>query len=230
MKFNARILNLDGTYFEKTLKCERVAVLGFTSRNKELLEKHKSELGIGNAEKVDLYPRVYWIDPTRLTPNGEIFVVGNNTSGEVEYFALFDNGEFYITVGSDHTDRELEKISIHKSKQVCNKVISNEFWKYSDVYGHFDKLILESYVFNTAGAKLYQRGKVGDILEFEELSKIAKNNCTDCERLCFFSGTVPTINGKFEFAERWKMVLIDPVLNRKIEQTYTVHVIPEKIF
>ncbi len=228
MNINARIMNLDGTYCEKILQCKRIAVLGFTSRNRELLKKHKDELGLDNAEKIDFLPRVYWIDPTRLTTSEEIFVIGNSTSGEVEYFALFDNDEIYVTVGSDHTDRELEKVSIHKSKQICNKIISNKFWKYSDIYDHFDELVLESYIFTESGVRLYQRGRVGDILMFDELKKIIKKEYEECEEVCFFSGTVPVIEGKLEFAKKWKVALIDPILKRKIEHMYRVHIIPEK--
>ena len=40
-------------------------------------------------------------------------------------------GEWYVGIGSDHTDRVLEAVSIRKSKQVCAKPISKELWPLS---------------------------------------------------------------------------------------------------
>ena len=54
----------------------------------------------------------------------EALVVGGaGTSGEVEPVVVVAGGEYFLTVGSDHTDRDLERHDIAASKAACTKVI-----------------------------------------------------------------------------------------------------------
>lgn len=79
-------------------------------------------LGILAPQKV---PVMYWIDPERVSTKKTLYVIGNKTSGEVEFFLAKDKaGELYVTVASDHTDRETEKDSISKAKQLCSKIVA----------------------------------------------------------------------------------------------------------
>src|SRR5699024_12545366 len=70
--------------------------------------------------------------PTRRSSDLIIIIFGNTEK------------DMYITVGSDHTDRELEAVNIGKSKQVCGKPFGKKAWKLDDVLTHWDELILSS--------------------------------------------------------------------------------------
>jgi len=64
------------------------------------------------------------VPPERVTTAPSVRVRGSHTSGEVE-FVLFKTGSgTLVTVGSDHTDRELEKSDVPLSKAVCPKVVA----------------------------------------------------------------------------------------------------------
>ena len=72
-------------------------------------------------------PVLYQCSKEILTTSKVIEVIGQKTSGEVEYLILVHDNKYYIGVGSDHTDRELEAVSIHKSKQLCLKPYATTF-------------------------------------------------------------------------------------------------------
>src|SRR5262249_13195925 len=54
-------------------------------------------------------PMLFPVLSDNITAADRIEVVGDRTSGEVEYVLLFTAEEIFVGVGSDHTDRELEK-------------------------------------------------------------------------------------------------------------------------
>ncbi|WP_412759113.1 DUF2848 family protein [Neobacillus cucumis] len=53
------------------------------------------------------------------------------------------DGELYVTVGSVHTDRNLENLNVPKSKQACPNIVSRKVWRFEDVKGHWNLLELE---------------------------------------------------------------------------------------
>lgn len=70
----------------------------------------------------------------------------NDSSGEAEVALLDIHGDWYVGLGSDHTDRALEAVSIHESKQICSKIISKQLWALDSVLDHWDEIELKSWV------------------------------------------------------------------------------------
>lgn len=67
---------------------------------------------------------IYDISTNLLTTDQSISVVQESSSGEAEVIIMSVKGKWYVGLGSDHTDRELEKVSIQKSKQVWQRSLS----------------------------------------------------------------------------------------------------------
>ncbi|NIQ18355.1 MAG: DUF2848 domain-containing protein, partial [Candidatus Aenigmarchaeota archaeon] len=61
-------------------------------------------------------PMLFPVLSHNITTAGQIQVVGSRTSGEAEFVLLLDGENIFVGVGSDHTDRDLERHSIMKSK------------------------------------------------------------------------------------------------------------------
>ncbi|NIQ33340.1 MAG: DUF2848 domain-containing protein, partial [Nitrososphaeria archaeon] len=111
-----------------------------------------------------------------VTQEDVIEVQGPQTSGEVEYVAVMDKGEAFISVGSDHNDRTLVRLwtpsldkvyDTAKSKQMVPAVVASDAWKYEDVKDHWDQLNLRSYI-TVSGNKIpYQDFKLGDLFDLE---------------------------------------------------------------
>ena len=159
-----------------------------------------------------------------ISLDNEIHVQGKETSGEVEFVLFVDGDKIYVGVGSDHTDRELEKLDILKSKQVCPSVISRILWDYREVRDHWDRIEFRSWAADQGKKTLYQESNVASILPPEELVDLVRKRVNgDMDGIAIFSGTFPLLTETFLFADRFEGELLDPVLKRKIEFGYSVH-------
>ena len=195
-------------------------IVGFSGRDQEMVRRHIAELTKMGVHPPDQTPAIYNLPPTLLTTAKEVTVQGDRTNGEVEYVVLQKDGELYVTVGSDHTDRVLEREMIEKSKLVCPKIIAPEIWPYKDVENHWDALQLSSYAQSERGMEAYQEGGVAEIMRPQDLiGKIGAHG----DGTAIFSGTVP-LKGEASFPSRFRLVMSDPVLRRSITHEYVVNV------
>lgn len=216
------IVEGDGTR-KLTFEVRKMVNAGFTGRDLGEVQKHIDELrkcGVTASQEI---PAFYPMLPDRITTSERIKVLPDSkTSGEVEYVLLLDGDNIYVTVGSDHTDRELEKHSIPMSKQIYFNVIAPKVWRYEDVKGHWDDLILRAWVEENGQRQLYQEGKLGKIIRPEELIEKVQSRVTgDLRGIVIYSGTLPTIGGGLCFSSRFEMELIDEHVGRAIRYAYS---------
>jgi hypothetical protein len=167
-------------------------------------------------------PAMYQISPYLITSDEEVEVVGEKTSGEVESVLLLGSEEKYLTVGSDQTDREIERLGYAKSKQICRKVIAEQVWPYNEVKDHYDELILRSEVEKDGQKHLYQEGSVSGIMKPLDLAHLYD---IEGDGTALFSGTIPTKMERLIFGDWYRLELIDPVLDRRIVHSYSVKMI-----
>lgn len=215
---------------EKSLEImvNRVYCVGYASRNQEKVREHIKELEKIGVPAPPRTPTVYSIDSDMLTSNNEIKVQGNKTSGEVEAVLFVQKDKIFVSIGSDHTDRELETISIEKSKQVCKKPVSNEVWDYDAIKDHWDSLILRAWITDGKGKHIYQEGQLKELLSVPDLLNVIKHEISkSIEGVAIYSGTVPAQDG-LASAAIWDLELEDPILKRKIKHHYEVKIIAEE--
>ncbi len=129
-------------------------------------------------------------------------------------------------IGSDHTDRHLEEFNIPRSKQICPNLTSRRVWPLKDVRDHWDELVMKSTVTAQGQEILYQEGKLGLILDPEQLVDVVRQKVSGLlENLVVFSGTLGMLTEGFTYGERFTATLSDPVLNRSLEAGYDVNVL-----
>ncbi len=204
---------------------KNLMVVGFSGKDVEKTMEHIHELEKEGVKCPSEVPVPYQCDPQIVTRKEIIDVIGPKTSGEAEYLILCHEGKFYIGIGSDHTDREMEAVSIHKSKQVCLKPCSVEFWDYEEVKDHLPQLRLISTQVVDGKEIDYQNGVAGDLLPFDVIiEKVQKE--VPLEDCLIYTGTVPLLNG-FRFGEQFSARLVDDQLGRELSLTYKIHVIDE---
>jgi hypothetical protein len=202
---------------------------GYTGRNQESVQTHIEELNKMGVPTPYATPALYWISPARLTNADELLVVGDQTSPEVEFFlAKGKDNTLYVTVASDHTDRELEVVSVGKAKQICDKVLGDHFWKVDDVNEHWDQIEIHSQVLQEGKWVAYQSGTLGQILHYSELLKIIADDRPCGEKPALLSGTIPLIGGDTVFTSACKISMKDPVLKREIVKSYQITSIPDR--
>lgn len=211
------------------LQMDSCVAAGYTGRNQNMVQTHIDELKkLGVAAPYDI-PALYWICPTRLTNSQVLQVVGDQTSPEVEFFLAEDgNGSLYITVASDHTDRELETVSVGKAKQVCDKVLGDYFWKVDDITDHWDEIQIRSEVLKNDKWIPYQSGTLAQILHYNDLLKLIRQDSPAGEHPCLLSGTIPVIGGDTVFTSACEITMVDPILNRVITKRYEITALPDR--
>ena len=211
---------------EGTLEVHDLIIAGWTGRDTEAVEKHILELEKIGISRSSTTPIFYRASPDLLTQGKKITVVGNNTSGEVEVFIVFVEGELWLGVGSDHTDRETEAYSVAISKQACAKPISRTLWNYKDVEAHWDRLLLRSFVMIEGERQIYQEGELSSMIGIETLinkynssfGKINNNSVMFCGTLAAIGGIRPS--------NSFEMELFDPTDQLSITHSYDLVSLP----
>ena len=155
---NLTVVEANGARSDLEFPVARILDAGFTGKNREGAMKHVEELKAHGVAAPDRIPAYFAVTRELVTTDDEIEVLGDDTSGEVEVVFLFKGDQTYIAVGSDHTDRELEKDSIPKSKVICPKVVSREVWKLADVEPHWERLKLQSWIEADGSGRSTRRG------------------------------------------------------------------------
>ena len=225
-------VQLELDFIEKAGTTHRVVTVGkavvggWTGRDKAALRHHIEELEKIGVKAPETTPMFYRVGVSRLVQSEDIEVIGEGSSGEVEYVMLKFDGRIWIGAGSDHTDRAVEHMGITVAKQLCDKPIARAVWPLDEVEEHWDRLVLRSYIEEGGERKLYQEGGVASLLSPRELLARYEEGAGDLEEgALMFGGTCGAIGG-VRFSSRFSLELIDPVLNRKIEHSYAVHPVP----
>lgn len=202
---------------------------GYAGTNQELVREHIEELGKLGVPAPTTTPTLYPLSNYLATTSDRIQVQHGETSGEIEYAMIWFEGKQYVTVVSDHTDRNLENFSVPKSKQAAPDVFATEVWPWDEVKDHFGELILECYITKDGKRELYQQAPNKAMLLpdqwAERFKKVGVGNNGDI----FISGTINTVNKTLIFGDQYEISIHDPILKRTISHTYYVDILPQGI-
>ncbi len=209
-------------------KMRRMVNAGYTGRDQEKVRKHIEELKKEGVPAPDSTPTAYEMISKLVYFDEEIEVIGERTSGEAEYVLLCSGEEVYVGVGSDHTDRELESVSIIKSKQVCPNIMSKRIWRLKEIRKDWDEIILRGWVKNEEGERvLYQEALLSAMMTPEDLMGFVKNRLDDknLNGMVIFSGTIPILTGKFVYGPYFEAELYNPRTGKRLNCHYQVQVL-----
>ncbi|MFN7570650.1 MAG: DUF2848 domain-containing protein [Betaproteobacteria bacterium] len=208
---------------------QRLVVAGWTGRDRAAIEHHIEELALLGVPRPSAVPLYYRLAPQLLTQAGAIQVIGDRSSGEVEPVLLRIGGQWWLTVGSDHTDRRLETVSVAASKQVCAKPVAGQAWRWDAVEPRADSLLLESWIDEDGAWQPYQSGTLASIRPLRQLIDGVSDVDADLP-LVLFCGTLavrPNAAGVgIRPAPRFAMALSDPQGGRSVRHEYEVTALP----
>lgn len=204
----------------------RVICGGYASRDRTEVDRHIRELerlGIPRPKEVPVF---FPVASYLAMLGGAVEVQGPFTSGEVEFVLLFGPDKPWVTVGSDQTDRFVERHSVPASKQLCPKIIAGTVWPLEEVEPHWDELILRSWVRSGRRRRLYQEATLASMLPPSGLLPgLRRRVGRDLDGVVLFSGTIPTVDGELVYGDAYELELADPRLDRAIRTQYTVQVL-----
>ncbi len=198
---------------------------GWAGRDQEAVRRHAAELASHGVAPPTTVPIYFPLSNNLATTSDVIQVLGEETSGEIEYALLFaDDGGIYVTVASDHSDRAAERYGIQLCKQLYPDVLAAEVWPYGEVREHWDRLVLRCWAIHREGRTLYQQAALAELLDAETWLAVLERGQIRRPGLVFLSGTPPTLGGLI-FAQAYDLELEDPVLGRSLRHHYRVDVL-----
>jgi len=204
-----------------------LVIAGWAGRDHAAIEHHIEELAALGIARPSAVPLYYRVSSNQLTQAATVQVVGAESSGEVETFVFNADGELYVSITSDHTDRKLEAYSVAFSKQACVKPVANEAWKLSAVADYWDELIIRSWIMENGVRVLYQEGPLASLRTPQDLIAGFTNGQQMLPPGCGMScGTVGAIGG-IRAATSFTMELFDPRRQRALRHTYESEILAE---
>jgi hypothetical protein len=200
-----------------TFQPTELVIAGWTGRDEAALRKHIKELEEIGVKPPKTTPIFYRVAASLFGYFEEIQVSGPDTSGEVEFVLMNNQGDLFVTVGSDHTDRKAETIGVTLSKQLCQKPTCPQAWRYDEVKPHWEKLVLRSW----ADGQLYQEGSVAAMRSPEDL--LSRHPLKP--GWAMYCGTLAA-KGGIRPSQKFEMELSDPVLKRSLRHVYSARILP----
>jgi len=205
----------------RRIEVTQLVIAGWTGRDKVSVEKHITELAAIGVRRPRAVPMFYRVAASLLTMSREVEVVGESSSGEVEFVLVSAPDALYVGVGSDHTDRKVEAYGVTVSKQMCPKPLGSELWPFADLDAHWDRLVLRSHVTRGGRRLLYQEGGVSHMLAPRDLLARFSGSAFLAPGTAMFCGTL-AVRGEIGGGERFEIELHDPVRNRSLRHEYAV--------
>ncbi|MAN76967.1 MAG: hypothetical protein CML24_07190 [Rhizobiales bacterium] len=205
---------------------DALVIAGWAGRNREAMEHHIAELEALGIARPKATPTFYRVSPSRLNSDPVVQATGENSSGEAELVLIAADGDLFVGLGSDHTDRKVEAYGVTVSKQMCDKPVADRVWPFSEVADHWDSLILRSYVIEDGERVLYQEGRVDGLLDPRDLIKRYTGTDTLADGTAMFCGTLPAIGGVRSFTS-FECEVEDPKLSRTISFRYDTAILED---
>ena len=191
----------------------QLVVAGWTGRDHAAIEHHIQELAAIGVPPPSTVPLYYRLAASLLTQAPQIEVLGAGSSGEVEPVLLRARGRWWLSVGSDHTDRDAERAGVALSKQLCPKPIATRAWAWDEIAARADGLRLRSEIFEDDRWVRYQDGTLAQIRPLADLLAGLPADVLHDDGLVMFCGTlaaIPASDGRgVRPAARMRLQLID---------------------
>ncbi|SOD60395.1 Protein of unknown function [Streptomyces zhaozhouensis] len=179
-----------------------LVVAGYTGRDESAVRAHIEELAAIGVPEPDSVPAFYPLDARLAVQDEAITVAGGYTSGEVEPVLIRAGGRLLLGVGSDHTDRDMERESVARSKAACPKPLSRVVVELPEAGLDWDAVQAECAV----DGREYQRGALAALRVPTEL--LALPGAPAAARdLVLFCGTLPLLDGAFVAGAAWSLAL-----------------------
>ncbi|PZG31638.1 DUF2848 domain-containing protein [Spongiactinospora gelatinilytica] len=189
-----------------TFAPDKLIVAGYTAHDLAAVEAHIAELAAIGVPRPASVPSFYDLDVALLTTDPVVEVDGASTSGEVEPVLIRAGDRYFLGVGSDHTDRELERTDVAESKAACPKPIASTVVELGPGLSALDWDALD--VSCSVDGAPYQRGGVSALRHPAELL----DRMTDAvgsvwPSFVLFCGTLPLLSGTFVHGSHWQVRL-----------------------
>ncbi|HEY2604920.1 MAG TPA: DUF2848 domain-containing protein [Paraburkholderia sp.] len=224
LQLSFNVIDRAGESRAERVEVGRLTIAGWAGRDQAAIEHHIAELAELGVKRPSTTPCFYRLGAELLTQAEQIDVVGVKSSGEAECVLVQSPAGLLVTIGSDHTDREVEAYGVTVSKQICPKPLARDAWRFDEVAGHWDQLELRAYALANGERRVYQQGSVASLLPAADLlarAPLTPGAAMFCGTLAVQGGIVGMADG-----DALELELHDPILNRTLRHAYRVRALP----
>lgn len=208
------------------VQVRHLVVAGWTGRDDAAVRHHIDELAAIGVAPPSTVPLYYRCAPALLTMADHVQVLGDGSSGEAEPLFIIAGGRRYLGLGSDHTDRQLEAVSVAASKQICAKPVAATLWDWDEVADHLDQIEITSDIHEGGEWVPYQSGTLAAIRPLQSLIEGAGLDALAADgAVAMLCGTFAA-KGGVRPAAQMRMRMHDPVLGRDIQLAYAAETLP----
>lgn len=194
----------------------RLVVAGYTGRDEAAVRAHIDELAAIGVPAPESVPMFYELDEALVTQADAVPVSGANTSGEVEPVIVRTGGRLFLGVGSDHTDRDIERESVAASKAACPKPVGRSLVEIRPGMD-WDAVAAASSV----DGRRYQDGLLSALRVPTSVLDLHDSERSHDGDLLIFCGTLPLIDGEFVAGRHWELSLGLPT-SESLTVTYDI--------
>lgn len=201
------VLELETTQGQIRVPVRRVFNAGFTGRDSTKVQAHVTELADLGVRPPQQVPTLYPLASHLVQQVSTVQVPHTRTSGEAEWALVIDDEPMdpWLTVASDHTDRELEVHDIACSKQVVPNVIGRTAWRLSTL--DVDAMTLRAWVSNSGPEMLIQSGELNGMLPPAYWLDQLRDHGWLERGTVLLGGTIPMDPNVDPFASKWRVEL-----------------------
>ncbi len=206
-------LHLDvANHRSRTIHVNWLFNAGYAGRDSAAVQHHVDELAALGVPAPDSVPTLYPLSHLLARQDRVVQVPHARTSGEAEWALIVGESpdDLLVTAACDHTDRDLEVHGVAWSKQTAPDLIGDRAWRWSDVADDFDSFTLRAWVTHNGTQELISEGSPADLLPpsywIERLGTAGLLR----PGTVLMSGTIPMSEGVDQFAEAWRVELVDP--------------------
>lgn len=182
-------------------------VAGYTGRDAAAVQHHIDELAAIGVTPPPEVPMFYPVEASTMNSDPEYQDSANLTSGEIEPVYIRHRGIYYLGVGSDHTDRDLERIDIGRSKRACPKPVGAEVIRIgsAEELSAFD--LDGSTARCTVDGRLYQEGGLSGLRTAADVTRrlVKRLELAEHDDFVCMGGTLPLLDGAFTAGEHWRI-------------------------
>jgi hypothetical protein len=203
---------------------EQLVIAGWTGRDAAAVQHHIDELAAIGVPAPSSVPVYYRVAESLLTQQDVFQVLGAGSSGEAEPVIFATESGLWLTLGSDHTDRDAERAGVALSKQLCSKPVARQAWRWDSVKERADSLELCSWIEESGQRIDYQRGTLAAIRTISSLIE----GCPGAGMkpgTMMFCGTLGAIGG-VRANPFFACELRDPAGDRSISLEYRTTALP----
>ena len=198
-----------------TVSPATLIVAGYTGRDESAVREHIEELAAIGISPPPQVPMLYNLDPDLITSDTIVEVGPGMSTGEIEPLFVRHDGRWYLGLGSDLTDRDLERDDVKKSKAACSKPVARTVAGLPDdvATGDFDEVWDQILAVSYVDGEPYQQGTLAGLRPPSDLlPRVAEavGSSRLEEDIVVFAGTLPLIGGEFRAGSSWEARLTLP--------------------